>query len=170
MIRLRDISLRTKLFALVIGYTVLVGSVLLMAGHVMRVYRVHGPVYEQIAEDYRLINETEPPSMSLGAAWADGAEDVSLTLVVPGRPPTVAVGTADPRGVRTTFAVLADLTGTPDVPPVPPLPRGGRAVRLLCTPRADSPVAASWRAAGQVVAVVSADRPPVWYSPVVASG
>ena len=27
MIRLRDVSLRTKLFALVIGYTVLVGTV-----------------------------------------------------------------------------------------------------------------------------------------------
>ena len=79
MIRLRDISLRTKLFALVIGYTVLVGSVLLMAGHVMRVYRVHGPVYEQIAEDYRLINETEPPSMSLGAAYLMLQELNSMT-------------------------------------------------------------------------------------------
>ena len=79
MIRLRDISLRTKLFALVIGYTVLVGSVLLMAGQVMRVYRVHGPVYEQIAEDYRLINETEPPAMSLGAAYLMLQELDSMT-------------------------------------------------------------------------------------------
>ncbi len=104
-------------------------------------------------------------AMSLGAAWADGSEDVSVTLVVPGRPPLVASGTADPWSVRTTFAALADVAGSPDVPPAPPLPRGGRAVRLLCSPRADSPVAAGWRSAGQPAAAVSADRPPAWYTP-----
>lgn len=69
MIRLRDVSLRTKLFALVIGYTVLVGSVLLIAGYVMRTYRVHGPVYEQIAEDKQLQIETSPPPLNLGASY-----------------------------------------------------------------------------------------------------
>ena len=103
-------------------------------------------------------------AMSLGAAWADGTDDVTLTLVVPGRPPSVTAGPADGRTVRATFAPLADLAGTADVPPVPPLPgRGGRAVRLVCSPRPDSPVTAGWRAAGQPVAVAHAGAPPGWY-------
>lgn len=109
-------------------------------------------------------------AMSLGAAWADGSEGVNVTLVVAATPPIVSVGTADPRGVRTTFALLADLTGSSSVPSVPPLPRGGRAIRLLCTPRADSPVVTAWRTAGQPVATVSAERPPGWYTPSVSDG
>ena len=105
-------------------------------------------------------------AMSLGAAWADGTEDVTLTLIVPGAPAVVSAGTADPRGVRTTFGPLALVAGRPDVPPVGPLPgRGGRAVRILCSPRADSPVAAAWRAAGQPVAAVHPGQPPAWYQP-----
>ena len=69
MIRLRDVSLRTKLYALVIGYTVLVSAVLLLAGYLIRTYRVHGPVYDGIADDMRLLNETNPPPMSLGSAY-----------------------------------------------------------------------------------------------------
>ena len=69
MIRLRDVSIRTKLYALVIGYTVLVAAVLLLAGYLMRTYRVHGPVYDRIADDMRLLNETNPPPMSLGSAY-----------------------------------------------------------------------------------------------------
>ncbi len=69
MIRLHDISLRTKLFALVLGYTVLVAAVLILSGYVLRTYRVHGPVYEKLADDYRLLNETDPPALNLGAAY-----------------------------------------------------------------------------------------------------
>ena len=79
MIHLRDISLRTKLFALVIGYTVLVGGVLLLAAFVMKTYRVHGPVYQEIADDYRLLNETDPPTLSLGAAYLMLQELDSMT-------------------------------------------------------------------------------------------
>ena len=107
-------------------------------------------------------------AMSLGAAWADGSEGVTLTLVVPGRPASVTAGPADPRGVWGVFSPLADVAGTADVPPAAPLPRGGRAVRVLCSPRPDSPVAVGWRAAGQPVAVVSADRPPGWYVPALS--
>jgi methyl-accepting chemotaxis protein WspA len=69
MIRLSDLSLRTKLLAPVIGYTILVGGVLLLAGFVMRTYRVHGPVYERISEDKQLLIDTIPPPLNLGAAY-----------------------------------------------------------------------------------------------------
>jgi methyl-accepting chemotaxis protein WspA len=69
MIRLRDVSLRTKLFALVIGYTVLVGGVLWLSAYEMNHYRVHGPVYDQIAEDKHLLIEIAPPPLNLGAAY-----------------------------------------------------------------------------------------------------
>ena len=69
MIRLRDVSLRTKLFALVIGYTVLVGGVLWLSAYEMNHYRVHGPVYDRIAEDKELLIETAPPPLNLGASY-----------------------------------------------------------------------------------------------------
>jgi methyl-accepting chemotaxis protein WspA len=69
MIRLRDVSLKTKLYALVIGYTVLVTGGLTHAIILLMTYRVHGPVYEQIADDKRLLNDTDPPLMNLGASY-----------------------------------------------------------------------------------------------------
>jgi methyl-accepting chemotaxis protein WspA len=79
MIRLRDVSLRTKLFALVIGYTVLVGGVLWFSGYEMDLYRVHGPVYDQIAEDKKLLIEIAPPPLNLGASYLMIQELDSLT-------------------------------------------------------------------------------------------
>jgi methyl-accepting chemotaxis protein WspA len=69
MPHLRDVSLRTKLYALVIGYSVLVAGVLVLAVLLLRTYRVHGPVYEEIATDYKLLNDVDPPSMNVGAAY-----------------------------------------------------------------------------------------------------
>jgi len=69
MFRLRDLSLSTKLYALVVGYSVLVTGVLVLAGYLMRTYRVHGPIYDEIATDFRLLNDIEPPLMNLGAAY-----------------------------------------------------------------------------------------------------
>jgi methyl-accepting chemotaxis protein WspA len=69
MFRLRDLSLPTKLYALVIGYSVLVTGVLALAGYLMRTYRVHGPVYEEIATDFKLLNDMDPPLMNVGAAY-----------------------------------------------------------------------------------------------------
>ncbi|HEX4612151.1 MAG TPA: methyl-accepting chemotaxis protein [Urbifossiella sp.] len=69
MIRLRDISLRTKLYALVIGYSVLVAGVLVLAGYLLRTYRVSGPVYEEIATNSRLINDSEPAVFNLGIVY-----------------------------------------------------------------------------------------------------
>lgn len=79
MIRLRNVSIRTKLYALVIGYTVLVTGVLALASYHLRMYRVHGPVYDQISEDMWLLNDTDPPMMSLGAAYLMLQEMDTLT-------------------------------------------------------------------------------------------
>src|SRR5438105_1430747 len=51
MFRLPDASLRTKLYVPVIGYAVLVAGVLFLANWLIGMYRVHGPVYQQIADD-----------------------------------------------------------------------------------------------------------------------
>jgi methyl-accepting chemotaxis protein WspA len=69
MIHLRDVSLRTKLAGLVLGYTVLVAGVLVMAVYLLMTYRVHGPVYEQITDDMLLQNDADPAVMNLGAAY-----------------------------------------------------------------------------------------------------
>ncbi len=69
MFRLRDLSLPTKLYGLVIGYSVLVTGVPALAGYLMRTYRVHGPVYEEIATDFKLLNDMDPPLMNVGAAY-----------------------------------------------------------------------------------------------------
>lgn len=69
MIRLRDVSLRTKLNGLVIGYTVLVAGCLAMAAYLLMTYRVHGPIYAEIADDMRLQNDVDPAVMNLGAAY-----------------------------------------------------------------------------------------------------
>ncbi|MFO0797427.1 MAG: methyl-accepting chemotaxis protein [Gemmataceae bacterium] len=69
MFRLRDWSLPAKLYALVVGYSVLVTGVLILAGYLMRTYRVHGPVYEELANDYKLLNDLDPPMMNVGAAY-----------------------------------------------------------------------------------------------------
>ena len=69
MIRLRDVSLRTKLYALVFGYTILVAGGLTHAIVLLMTYRVHGPVYEQIAQDKALLNDTDPPLMNLGVVY-----------------------------------------------------------------------------------------------------
>ncbi|MDB5313723.1 MAG: mcp4 2 [Gemmataceae bacterium] len=69
MIRLRNVSLRTKLYALVIGYTVLITGGLTLAVILLRTYRVNGPVYEQIAENMGLLNDIDPPAMNLGPAY-----------------------------------------------------------------------------------------------------
>ena len=52
---------------------------LLLAAFVMKTYRVHGPVYQEIADDYRLLNETDPPTLSLGAAYLMLQELDSMT-------------------------------------------------------------------------------------------
>jgi len=79
MFRLRDVSLKTKLNALVIGYTVLVTGGLATAVYLLMTYRVHGPVYDQIADDMKLQQDTQPAAMNVGAAYLLLQETDSLT-------------------------------------------------------------------------------------------
>ncbi len=69
MIRLRDVSIRTKLYTLVLGYSVLVTAVLGVDYYLLATYTVHGPVYEQITEDMDLQNDTDPALMNLGISF-----------------------------------------------------------------------------------------------------
>src|SRR5687767_5121357 len=79
MIRLRDVPLRTKLYALVIGYSVLVAGVLVLAGVLLRTYRVNGPVYDEIATYHRLTNDIEPAVLNIGIVYLYLQEVDSLT-------------------------------------------------------------------------------------------
>ncbi len=69
MFRLRNLSLKTKLYGLVIGFTLIVAAKLTVGLVVLRTYRVSGPVYSQIVSDYALQNDLDPPMLSVGAAY-----------------------------------------------------------------------------------------------------
>src|SRR5262249_29519672 len=53
----------------VIGYTVLVAGVLVLANWLIQTYRVHGPVYQQIEDDLHLQNNLDPATMNLGVCF-----------------------------------------------------------------------------------------------------
>src|SRR5580693_8455303 len=69
MFRLRDVPLRTKLNALLIGYTVTVAAVMALAGYMLARYRVGGPLYEELSEHKNLINDMIPPPLLIGRAY-----------------------------------------------------------------------------------------------------
>jgi len=69
MFRLRDVPLRTKLNALLIGYTVTVAAVMALAGYMLARYRVGGPVYTDLSEHMNLTGEMLPPPLLLGRAY-----------------------------------------------------------------------------------------------------
>lgn len=69
MFRLRDVPLRTKLNALLIGYTLTVGAVLALAGYMLARYRVGGPVYVELSEHMNLTGEMLPPPLLIGRAY-----------------------------------------------------------------------------------------------------
>jgi methyl-accepting chemotaxis protein WspA len=69
MFRLRDVPLRTKLNALLIGYTITVGAVLALAGYMLARYRVGGPIYLELSEHKHLTNEMTPPPLLIGRAY-----------------------------------------------------------------------------------------------------
>jgi methyl-accepting chemotaxis protein WspA len=69
MFRLRDVPLRTKLNALLIGYTVTVAAVLALSGYMLARYRVGGPVYAELAEHMNLTGEMLPPPLLIGRAY-----------------------------------------------------------------------------------------------------
>lgn len=69
MFRLRDVPLRTKLNALLIGYTITVAAVLALAGYMMARYRVGGPIYVELSDHMNLTGEMLPPPLLIGRAY-----------------------------------------------------------------------------------------------------
>jgi len=79
MIRLRDISLRTKLNALLIGYTITVASVMAMTGYLLANYRVGGVVYGEIGQHKEIYNEMCPPILMIRTEYIALQEMESVT-------------------------------------------------------------------------------------------
>jgi methyl-accepting chemotaxis protein WspA len=65
MIRLRDITIRTRLYALVIISTVGLAAVLCLSVLVLQRYRVEGPVHKEIQVLRQLLTEMEPSVLAL---------------------------------------------------------------------------------------------------------
>ncbi len=69
MLRLRDVSLRTKLYGLLIAYTLTVVFGVILAGILLERYRVGGPVYQTVAEQRDLSNDMSPPPLLIGRVY-----------------------------------------------------------------------------------------------------
>ncbi len=65
MPRLRDRSLRTKLYGLVLGCAIVLASVLGLSTWLLLEFRVNGPVYQSLARKRELLAELLPPSIAL---------------------------------------------------------------------------------------------------------
>lgn len=69
MTRLRDLSVRTKLYGLLIGYTVVVAVVLVVLGFVQLKYRINGEVYNDLARQKQLNAEMTPAVLMIGPQY-----------------------------------------------------------------------------------------------------
>ncbi len=69
MLHLRDIPLRVKLNALLVGYTATVLLALGLTGFLLERYRVGGPVYQDVAKRKDLINDMSPPPLLIGRVY-----------------------------------------------------------------------------------------------------
>ena len=69
MIRLRDVSLRTKLYGLLIGYTLTVVVGVLLAGFLLERYRVGGTAYQEVIERKNLTDQMSPPPLVIGRVY-----------------------------------------------------------------------------------------------------
>ena len=115
-------------------------------------------------------------SLATSMAWAWVNSDLGgrLTLVVAGETPTEVSGTGTPAFVRSGFARLAEVVGTPMVSLV--LPAAARknrhAARVVVSTRGNSPLLATVRAGVGPSAGLDPSAPPVWFAPpeVVKSG
>src|SRR5947209_11390240 len=63
MPRCRDITIRSKLYGLVIFSTVGLAAVLGLAGWLLYTYRVNGPVYERLTARKGALGELQPATM-----------------------------------------------------------------------------------------------------------
>lgn len=79
MIHLRDISLRTKLNALLIGYTITVAAVMGMTGYLLSNFRVGGTLYHEIGEQKEMLNEMSPPVLMIRTPYIALQELESVT-------------------------------------------------------------------------------------------
>src|SRR5215510_1369232 len=69
MTLLRDVSLRTKLYTLMAGYTLIVIAVLVFAGYLLDRHRVGGQVYQELSDQKDLVNELTPPPLLIGRVF-----------------------------------------------------------------------------------------------------
>ncbi len=69
MISLRDVSLRTKLYGLLIGYTLTVVVGVLLAGFLLERYRVGGTAYQEVIERKNLSDQMTPPPLLIGRVY-----------------------------------------------------------------------------------------------------
>lgn len=69
MFRLRDVSLRVKLNALLFGYTATVAAVLALSGYLLAQYRIGGPAYREVMDRKRLSDEMTPPPLLIGRVY-----------------------------------------------------------------------------------------------------
>lgn len=105
---------------------------------------------------------------SLAVAWAESGDGATLTLAVPGCPPTVRTGQCAAGFVRQACRPLATLAPSADVPAIAPSlirTRTNRAARIVVSTRPGSPVAAAFADAGVPFAAVDPSYPPAWYHP-----
>ncbi|MFO0852157.1 MAG: hypothetical protein U0871_26870 [Gemmataceae bacterium] len=105
---------------------------------------------------------------SLAVAWAESGDGATLTLAVPGRPPTVRTGQCTAGFARQACRPLATFAPTADVPAFAPdliRTRTNRTARIVVSTRPGSPVAAAFADAGVPFAAVDPSYPPAWYHP-----
>jgi methyl-accepting chemotaxis protein WspA len=69
MIRLRDVSLRTKLYALLIAYTATIGLLMGLRSYLLTRYSINGIVYNSLSQRKELIGEMLPPPLLIGRPY-----------------------------------------------------------------------------------------------------
>jgi methyl-accepting chemotaxis protein WspA len=69
MIRLRDVSLRTKLYTLMAAYTVTMVVIMGLHTYLLSRYSIGGPVYADLSQRKQLRNEMQPPPLLIGRPY-----------------------------------------------------------------------------------------------------
>ena len=68
MLRLRDLTIRTRLYALVIISIAALAAILCLSAYVLYWYRVDGPVHQELQLIRQLQTEMEPSILATGKA------------------------------------------------------------------------------------------------------
>lgn len=69
MSRFNNVSIRTKLYGLLVGYTSVIAVVLLVSGYLQHKYRINGPVYHEIDMERELLIDAEPPVLYISQPY-----------------------------------------------------------------------------------------------------